>query len=102
MEDFNAVLSPSIDRNNNSQLQISETEIFLFLTSRELIDCYRTLYPESSNFIWQRDNSSAESYIDTIWMSEKWGEKIKSCYIDNLNLITESDHKLVELKIKRN
>ncbi|CAG8710723.1 13299_t:CDS:2 [Dentiscutata erythropus] len=69
---------------------------------RELIDCYRTMHPESSGFTWQRDNSTAESHIDAIWMSEKWGGKMESCYVDNLNLITESDHKLVDLKIRRN
>ncbi|CAG8598410.1 5241_t:CDS:2 [Diversispora eburnea] len=102
MGDFNAVPSSNIDRNNNSQSQIPESKIFPFLTSRELIDCYRTMHPESSGFTWQRDNSTAESRIDAIWMSEKWGGKMESCYVDNLNLITESDHKLVGLKIRRN
>ncbi|CAG8588810.1 3569_t:CDS:2, partial [Diversispora eburnea] len=60
MGNFNAVPSSNIDRNNNSQSQIPETE----------------------------------SHIDAIWMSEKWEGKMESCYVDNLNLITKSDHKL--------
>ncbi|CAG8623897.1 6526_t:CDS:2, partial [Diversispora eburnea] len=72
MGDFNVVSSPNIDRNNNSQSQIPE------------------------------NNSTAKSRIDAIRMSEKWGEKMESCYVDNLKLITESDHKLVDLKVRSN
>ncbi|CAG8604864.1 6261_t:CDS:2 [Diversispora eburnea] len=68
-----------------------ESEIFSFLTSRELIDCYRTMHPESNGFTWQRDNSTAKSRIDAIWMSKKWGGKMESCYVDNLKLITEKE-----------
>ncbi|CAG8637196.1 2329_t:CDS:2, partial [Diversispora eburnea] len=50
MGDFNAVPSPSIDRNNNNQFNIPESEIFSILTGKDLIDSYRTIYPDSSGF----------------------------------------------------
>ncbi|CAG8666325.1 1451_t:CDS:1, partial [Diversispora eburnea] len=72
MGDFNAVPSPNIDRNNDNNSYTPESEIFPLLSSRDLIDCYRVIYPESSGYTWQRDNSSEQSRIDAIWIPQKW------------------------------
>ncbi|CAG8653617.1 10051_t:CDS:1, partial [Diversispora eburnea] len=71
MEDFNAVPSPAIDRNNNNHLQFPESEIFPLLSSHDLIDCYRIMFSENTGYTWKRDNSNEESRIDAIWMSHR-------------------------------
>lgn len=101
MGDFNAVPSPSIDRNNNSNSNTPESSIFPLLTGMELIDCFRTLHPDSGGFTWQRDNSWEKSRIDAIWVSQKWGNKLDACWLEELNLITDSDHKLLCLKMRK-
>ncbi|CAG8546285.1 2254_t:CDS:2, partial [Diversispora eburnea] len=77
MGDFNAIPSSSIDRNNNNQSNILESEIFSILTGKDLIDSYRTIHPDSSGFTW------------------------KKCFTEQLELVTESDHKIIQLKIKK-
>ncbi|CAG8618782.1 10047_t:CDS:2 [Diversispora eburnea] len=68
MRDFNAVPSLAIDRNNNSYSHFPESKIFLILSSYNLIDYYRIMFPENTGYIWKRDNSNEESRIDAIWM----------------------------------
>ncbi|CAG8659675.1 24_t:CDS:2, partial [Diversispora eburnea] len=72
MGDFNAVPSPSIDRNNNNQSNIPESEIFSILIGKDLIDSYRTIHPDSSK-----------------------------CFTEQLELVTKSNHKIIQLKIKK-
>ncbi|CAG8586289.1 3977_t:CDS:2, partial [Diversispora eburnea] len=99
MEDFNAVPSPAIDRNNNSYSQFPESEIFPLLSSHDLIDCFRIMFPENTGYTWKRDNSNEESRIDAIWISHRWSDKITSCFLDDIKLITSSDHKLLGVKM---
>ncbi|RHZ80903.1 hypothetical protein Glove_130g203 [Diversispora epigaea] len=66
--DFNAVPVPNLDRNNNNVTETPECEIFSSLTSKDLIDSYRILYPDQ----------------------------------DNLEAITDSNHKWLDVKIKKN
>ncbi|CAG8643139.1 9595_t:CDS:2, partial [Diversispora eburnea] len=99
MGDFNAVPSPAIDRNNNSHSQFPESEIFPLLSSHDLIDCYRIMFPENTGYTWKRDNSNEESRIDAIWISYRWCDKITSCFLDDIKLITSSDHKLLGVKM---
>ncbi|CAG8827739.1 17881_t:CDS:2, partial [Dentiscutata erythropus] len=49
------------------------------------------IYPESSGYTWQRDNSSEQSRIDAIWIPQKWSNKIIDCSLENLQLITEKE-----------
>ncbi|CAG8603418.1 5170_t:CDS:2, partial [Diversispora eburnea] len=98
-KNFNVVLSSAIDRNNNSHLHFPESEIFPLLSSYDLINCYRIMFPENTGYTWKRDNSNEESKIDVIWMSHRWSDKITSCFLDNIKLITSSDHKLLGIKI---
>ncbi|CAG8652329.1 11642_t:CDS:2, partial [Diversispora eburnea] len=74
MQIYLPIPSPAIDRNNNSHLQ----------------------FPE--RYIWKRDNSNEKSRIDAIWMSHRWSDKIMSCFLDNIKLITSSNHKLLDEK----
>ncbi|CAG8663599.1 6653_t:CDS:2, partial [Diversispora eburnea] len=37
---------------------------------KDLIDSYRTIYPDSNGFTWKRDNSQEQSRIDAIWISQ--------------------------------
>ena len=102
MGDFNAVPSPRQDRNNNSNSNTPESKIFPLLTSCDLIDCYRLIYPEKAGFTWQRDNSWEKSRIDAIWVPHKWEDRIEEFSLDELSLITNSDHKFLSIKIKKN
>ncbi|CAG8626434.1 10438_t:CDS:2, partial [Diversispora eburnea] len=101
MGDFNAVPSPSINRNNNNQFNIPESEIFSILTGKDLIDSYKITHPDSSGFTWKRDNSREQSRIDAIWISQQWGKKIIEYFTEQLELVTKSDHKIIQLKIKK-
>ncbi|CAG8630173.1 4563_t:CDS:2, partial [Diversispora eburnea] len=72
MGDFNTVPSPSINRNNNNQSNIPESEIFSILTGKDLIDSYRIIHPDSNEY-----------------------------FMEQLELVTKSDHKIIQLKIKK-
>ncbi|CAG8630627.1 2928_t:CDS:2 [Diversispora eburnea] len=72
MGDFNAIPSSSIDRNNNNQFNIPESEIFSILTGKDLINSYRIIYLDSSEY-----------------------------FTEQLELVTKSDHKIIQLKIKK-
>jgi len=102
MGDFNVVPSPAIDRNNSSYLHFPESEIFPLLSSYDLVDCYKTMYPEIAGYTWKIDNSTEESRIDAIWIPYKWADKISSCFLDDIKLITNSDHKLLEVNMLKN
>ncbi|CAG8633299.1 10849_t:CDS:2, partial [Diversispora eburnea] len=54
---------------------------------------------KNTGYIWKRDNSNEESRIDAIWMSHRWSDKITSCFLDDIKLITSSDHKLLGVKM---
>ncbi|CAG8616228.1 1115_t:CDS:2, partial [Diversispora eburnea] len=76
-------------------------EIFLLLTGKDMIDCYCVVHPENNGYTWKSNNSTEQSRIDTIWMSQEWGNKIKRCELDDLQLVTDSDHKLLRIQIKK-
>ncbi|CAG8822151.1 3624_t:CDS:2, partial [Dentiscutata erythropus] len=74
---------------------------FNAVPSPNLIDSYRIIYPDSSSFTWKRDNSQEQSRIDIIWIPQQWGKKIIECFTEQLELVTKSDHKIIQLKIKK-
>ncbi|RHZ89167.1 hypothetical protein Glove_18g15 [Diversispora epigaea] len=100
--DFNAVPAPNLDRNNNNVTETPECEIFSSLTSKDLIDSYRVLYPDQDGYTWNRDNSTEKSRIDAVWIPHEWINKLEECELDNLEVITDSDHKWLGVKIKKN
>ena len=98
--DFNTVVDPLIDRSGCNPLSPwaynwSDT-LHNLMSTFDLLDAWRAVHPQSSEFTWHRANGSQASRLDMIWVPQEFLSCIES--IDILPFF-RSDHSYVFMQI---
>ena len=99
--DFNAISCTRLDTSNTKRKNqgIGKT-LIEWLKNKDWIDTYRYLNPHHKDYTWQRDEVS--SRIDYIWIGEEMSDFLNEATIEDINLITGSDHKIVTASLEVN
>jgi hypothetical protein len=97
--DFNTLNNVDLDTNNKKRKsQRPGKPLFEWLKNRDQIDTFQYLNPHKKEFTWYKDGLA--SRIDYIWVGEEIQALIIDAGIEDVNMITNSDHNLIWSKFK--
>jgi exonuclease III len=96
--DFNSVTNRFLDRTGSSRFYKKPSPLLNTLQQYLYIDTYRFMHPSGKQFTWNSQQSSLPTpiatRIDHIWVSPNWFADVTYCSIENMDIITQSDHNL--------
>ena len=96
--DFNSITNRFLDRTGSSRFYKKPSPVLTTLQQYLYIDTYRFMHPNGKQFTWNSRQSSLPTpiatRIDHIWVSPNWFTDITYCNIEDMDIITGSDHNL--------
>ena len=97
--DFNIVLNPKMDKWGGENESPSKAALYLksFLERNNIIDIWRTLYPDKKQYTWRRKNPMQQSRIDLWCISDQLIYNVTDSVIE---LGIRSDHSTITLNLK--
>jgi len=99
MGDFNQVVDVALDHSNSNRKK-HKFPIFKWLRKAGFVDTFREVNPEMREYSWT--NNVTETRIDYIWASEGLSSGLVDARIQEVEIFTGSDHKVVTAKILLN
>ena len=97
--DFNALSNISYDTNNkNRKNQGLGKPLLEWLKSRDQVDTFRFMNPYKKEYTWQKEETA--SRIDYIWVGEELENLLDEAVIQDIDMLTGSDHKLIWAKLR--
>ena len=97
-DDFNLVLTPSIDCYNyvNTNNPQAWAKVIEMMSSLDLIDAIRHLKPNVKRFSWRKKNPIKQARLNYFLITKAMADMIDSC---NIKPSYRSDHSIIEIKI---
>ena len=96
--DFNSIPNRLIDRSGNSRFYKRASQVLLTLQQYLYIDTFRYLHPDDRRYTWCSRQTPTPtpicSRIDQIWVSPNWFSDITYCDIEDMSIVTGSDHNM--------
>jgi len=97
MGDFNHTVDNILDRQHPQTTNYKRLPIFNWMKKQDFKDTYRDLNPTSQQYTWS--NGEAATRIDYIWISDGLVSGLRKAEVEEVEEITESDHKIVIAEI---
>ncbi len=97
MGDFNHIMQPNLDRSNSNNNNYKKLPLHGWMLKQDFIDTFRAKYPNRREFTWS--NGKDNTRIDQIWVSSILSYGLDDAIIEDMNLDTGSDHKLVVARL---
>ena len=95
--DFNIAEDPKLDNANfkkdNNNKAKKRLPLLSWLKSLGFVETFRACNPEAKKFSWS--NSRSATRIDHIWVSESLSRTLRQSDIEEMDMVTQSDHNLV-------
>jgi hypothetical protein len=93
MGDFNHTADNILDRQHPQAANFKRLPIFNWMKKQDFSDTYRDMHPTSQKYTWS--NEEAATRIGYIWVSEGLASGLQKAEIEEVEEITESDHKII-------
>ncbi|KAL7746151.1 hypothetical protein RI367_008522, partial [Sorochytrium milnesiophthora] len=87
--DLNGAVDPGIDRHNHTSSE-PETSLLRWLTTSDLSDAFRQLYPELPGYTFAK-----VSWIDYIWCLGRMRDRLRGCRLLDVRQEISTDHRAV-------
>ena len=97
MGDFNHTVDNILDRQHPQTTNYKRLPIFSWMKKQDFRDTYRDLNPIGQQFTWS--NGEAATRIDYIWISDGLVSGLQKAEVEEVEDITESDHKIITAEI---
>src|SRR6185295_6622656 len=97
MGDFNHTADNILDRQNPQTTSFKRLPICSWIKKQDFADTYREMHPTRQEYTWP--SKEAVTRVDYIWVSERLASGLQEEEIEDVEEITESDHKIVIAEI---